>query len=60
MEFTLVFDHLDVVGDEADLVLDLETRVASLFQDQTPRPALENLGFNIRLRGVDSNMRQAL
>ena len=51
-------DHLDVIGDETDFVLDLKTRVASLLQDQASSPTLEDLGFNIRLRCIDGDMRQ--
>ena len=51
-------DHLNVVRDKADVVLHLETRVTSLFQDQAARATLKDLGLDVGLRSVDGDVSQ--
>ena len=49
-------DHLNVVRDEADVILHLKAWVTSLFQDQAAGATLKDLGLDVGLRSVDGDV----
>jgi hypothetical protein len=47
LEFALVLDHLDIIRNEADVVLDLKTWMSCILENQVTGSLLEDLWLHI-------------